>query len=258
MSTTGQPSWIDLGVPDLEISKHFYSSVFGWTYVDSGEEFGHYHQIFGPDGRIVGGLMQNFDPADNANVFWEVYFATPGRRGEPGKAPMGGTVVVPTMQVGEMGTMGIATAPSSAQFGLWQAGTVTGLDITNTPGTPIWFDTPTPDVSGDAAFYQALFGWDVRYAGDDPQSGFATVGPYESAQIGLFDGTEMFGADLASQWRVFFKVANMDATVAAINANGGHITDGPEELPEESSETGRPQQCATVVDPDGAVFLIMD
>lgn len=252
MTTTGAPVWIDLGVPDIEAAKQFYTAVFGWTYVDAGEQFGHYHQIFAGNAR-VGGLMQNVDPADNDNVAWTVYFLTPDAEATlAGVSANGGQVLVPAMPVGDMGSMAIAAAPSGAQFGLWQPGTLEGFD-SGPAGTAIWFDTPTMDFAADVAFYDAIFGWDTRYMGDDPASGFATIGPYESANVGLFNGTEMFGPDSRSQWRVFFDVADMDAAVAAINASGGRITDGPEDM---SDGTVR-QVLATAVDPSGAGFLVM-
>ncbi|MGH3923304.1 MAG: VOC family protein, partial [Pseudonocardiaceae bacterium] len=39
---TGTPCWVDLSVPDLAAAKEFYGAVFGWSFVDSGAEFGHY------------------------------------------------------------------------------------------------------------------------------------------------------------------------------------------------------------------------
>ena len=39
----GTPCWADLSVPDVPKAVEFYSAVLGWSLVDSGEEFGHYH-----------------------------------------------------------------------------------------------------------------------------------------------------------------------------------------------------------------------
>lgn len=251
-SSPGKPIWIDLGVPDIEAAKRFYSAVFGWTYSDGGEEFGHYHQVF-VGGALVGGMMQHPDATQNQPVFWNVYFETSDTQATLAQVTQhGGQVLVPAMGVGDQGTMASAGAPSGAQFGLWQPGTLAGFEP-GTHGTAVWFDTPSLNFAADVAFYQSVLGWDIRYADDDPSSGFATVGPYESATIGLFHGTDMVGPDGRSTWRVFFAVDDMDAAVAAIEAGGGQVTDGPEDV----SEGTQRQLCATAVDPDGAVFLLL-
>ncbi len=52
MSTrNGAPTWIDLGTNDLAGAKQFYTDLFGWTYQDTGEEFGHYNIILSEGGR---------------------------------------------------------------------------------------------------------------------------------------------------------------------------------------------------------------
>ena len=39
----GTPCWVDLGAADVAASTEFYGAVLGWTFVDTGEEFGHYN-----------------------------------------------------------------------------------------------------------------------------------------------------------------------------------------------------------------------
>ena len=38
----GTPTWIDLGVPDLDRALEFYGAVFGWDFDVGPEEFGRY------------------------------------------------------------------------------------------------------------------------------------------------------------------------------------------------------------------------
>ncbi|MGH3765955.1 MAG: hypothetical protein ACRDS0_07465 [Pseudonocardiaceae bacterium] len=46
----GTPCWIDLSVPDVAAAKEFYGAVFGWSFLDTGPDFGHY-QICQVEGR---------------------------------------------------------------------------------------------------------------------------------------------------------------------------------------------------------------
>ena len=36
----GTPCWVDLSVPDVAGALAFYSSVVGWTFVDTGADYG--------------------------------------------------------------------------------------------------------------------------------------------------------------------------------------------------------------------------
>ena len=51
----GTPCWVDLSVPDVAGAVAFYSAVVGWTFVDTGPEYGGYH-IAQVDGRAAAGL----------------------------------------------------------------------------------------------------------------------------------------------------------------------------------------------------------
>ena len=50
-------SCVALSFQDLDAAKAFYTGVFGWTFRDLGEEFGHYSIISNSDGAPVGGAM---------------------------------------------------------------------------------------------------------------------------------------------------------------------------------------------------------
>lgn len=53
---TGTPTWIDLGSNKAEASRAFYQGLFGWSFDDQGEEFGHYEMVV-KDGNIISGFM---------------------------------------------------------------------------------------------------------------------------------------------------------------------------------------------------------
>ena len=60
MSTqpAGSPTWIDLGTHDLDGAAAFYGEMFGWSFDDQGEDFGHYNMITN-NGAPVGGAMSS-------------------------------------------------------------------------------------------------------------------------------------------------------------------------------------------------------
>jgi uncharacterized protein len=60
-------------VPDLAAAKEFYGAVFGWSFVDSGAEFGHY-QICQVDGRAAAALGPC--QSEGQPTAWTVYLAS--------------------------------------------------------------------------------------------------------------------------------------------------------------------------------------
>ena len=67
--TPGEPTWIDLATPDLDGAKAFYSAVFGWDYMDTGPDFGHYQMALAQGQNAAGiGPLQPGSPSTNANV----------------------------------------------------------------------------------------------------------------------------------------------------------------------------------------------
>ena len=95
----GTPCWADLSVPDLPKAVEFYSAVLGWSLVDSGEEFGHYHiaQVKGHAAAGVGPVMAEGQPS-----FWTLYIASDDTDATAKLiADNGGTVIMPPMDVPE-------------------------------------------------------------------------------------------------------------------------------------------------------------
>lgn len=54
--TAGSSIWIDYTAPDFERQRDFYTALFGWTFEDQGEEYGHYQMICKGE-ATVGGAM---------------------------------------------------------------------------------------------------------------------------------------------------------------------------------------------------------
>ena len=111
------------------------------------------------------------------------------------------------------------------------------------PGTPVWADLQTSDRTAAAAFYRALFGWQVPDA-DPAHGGYAVaeLGGTPVAAIGPFPpGMQR------PVWTVYFAVADLDASAAAATATGGAVLLAPGELMPGV-------RMAIVADPAGAVL----
>jgi uncharacterized protein len=70
----GTPTWIDLGIPDLDRAMAFYGAVFGWDFEVGPEETGRY-TMCRHDGSAVAAIVPNPDPGAT-DFWWSVYLAT--------------------------------------------------------------------------------------------------------------------------------------------------------------------------------------
>jgi predicted enzyme related to lactoylglutathione lyase len=241
----GVPCWVDLSVPNVDAAKAFYEAVLGWTLEDQGEQFGHYH-LATIDGHQAAGLGPPMEPGQPS--VWTLYFSAPEIDATAAAVTEnGGTVLLPPMEVGPMGSMAIAIDPTGAAFGLWKSGTHSGVDVYNQPGALTWEDLRSPAPDAARAFYSSTFGFayqPVEGAPEDYTTFHATADP-----LGGIGG--MMGVDtLPPHWAVYFGVADADAANAAAVAHGGSIA-----VPAFDTPFGR---MSALVDPGGAFFWTVE
>ena len=242
----GVPCWADLTVPDVAAAQAFYGEVLGWSFADSGEDYGGYviAQVGDAAAAGIGPLPQEGMPAA-----WMLYLASDDVVTTAAAiTENGGTVLLPPGDVGPMGRMLVAADPSGAVFGVWQHGVHIGSGVVNEPGGITWEDLRSTDPEAAKAFYAAVFGWGtapLEGAGPDYAT-FSRAG--EENPLGGMGG--MMGAPegTPSHWLVYFAVADADAAVAAAEGGGGAVLAPPFDTP-----YGR---MAALRDPAGGVFWV--
>jgi predicted enzyme related to lactoylglutathione lyase len=243
----GTPCWVDLAVPDVPAAVAFYSQVVGWTFVDTGPDYGGYHmaQVDGRSAAGVGPIMQEGQPAA-----WTVYFAsddvdaTAKLVGEHG-----GSVFAGPIDVSGMGRMLVAADPTGGVFGVWQQMGMIGSEVQDEPGSFVWDDARLTDVEAGKRFYTEVFGF--RYSPLGPEAGemvdyetFVAPGGTEERPAGGIGGTMGAPAGTPSHWLAYFTVADVDAAVDVAGDEGGTVVMAPEDTP-----YGR---ISVVADPFGA------
>ena len=154
--TAGTPCWVDLAVPDVDAAKEFYAAVLGWTYTDSGEEFGHY-QMCHRDGHPAAGIGPQQSP-DQPRA-WTTYLASDAVDSSAQLiADNGGKILAGPFDVPGAGRMCIALDTEGAVFGVWQAAGHIGAVVYNEPGSLVWNEAAIPDPDAGRQFYAAEIG----------------------------------------------------------------------------------------------------
>ena len=238
----GTPTWIDLGIPDLERAMAFYGAVFGWEFEVGPPETMRY-TICRLDGRAVAALAET--DSSSTSFWWQVHFATADCDATVARVvDGGGSVVMAADDMMDLGRMAIVKDPAGTQFGLWQGKAFVGCEVVNEPGALLRNDLITPDPEPARAFYASVFGFTLDTNPDMPGFDFTFLRRPDGHEIGGIIGVPQARS---SAWGTLFEVADADETVAKALAAGG-TADDPENM-----VYGR---MANVRDPFGTEFTV--
>jgi predicted enzyme related to lactoylglutathione lyase len=117
----------------------------------------------------------------------------------------------------------------------------------------IWYELMTPDRDAAIDFYGNVAGWTAApHPNAETSSGPYMVLSREGREFGgLFQFTEqMKQGGMPPMWNGYVAVGDVDAVIAKIEAAGGSVHMGPEDI----RDVGR---FAMVADPGGALFYVM-
>jgi uncharacterized protein len=245
----GTPCWTDVTSTDLPRAVEFYRGLFGWDAdVAPQPEAGGY-TMFSLQGKSV--AAGSPPQQEGIPSHWTTYLASDAVDATAARIrEAGGTVLADPFDVFDAGRMTVAQDPTGAVFGVWQADRHIGAELANEPGTMNWNECQTNDPAAAAAFYEAVFGVEVKQ--------FPTAEgrpPYHVIQVdgrgvaGIFEINEYMG-DVPPNWSTVFSVADHDETVAKAKELGGTALMQGMNIP----EIGR---LAVLKDPTGAVFQVL-
>jgi uncharacterized protein len=235
----GVPSWVDIGVHDLEGAVRFYSELFGWDVEDMGEQAGHY-SIVSKGGKQVAAISPGQDPGPPR---WTTYINVDDVDDAAKKVESGGgAVIVAPMDVMTAGRMAIFTDTTGAFIAAWQPQDHIGAQLVNEAGAFVWSELSTSDLAKSKAFYSEVFGW-----------GWGGADEYSEAQVaersiaGVMPRPPGMPADTPDNWLVYFGTNDVDSDAKRAQDLGATVIVEPTDIP----GTGR---FAVLLDPQNAVF----
>ncbi|WFB07017.1 VOC family protein [Streptomyces sp. LX-29] len=243
----GTPCWTSLMVHSLNATQDFYHSLFGWEFRPGPQQLGAYVRAT-LDGQSVAGIGE-LPPERHLPIAWTTYLASDDADDTAEQIrSCGGTVAVGPLDAEEAGRMVIASDPSGAVFGVWQARAHLGAEREGVPGTPVWRELVTYETTTAGKFYQAVFGYEAEalVSADFDYVTLHLAGRPVAAVHGVGHGLPR---DRGPHWMTYFEVEDADAATRRVTELGGQVLQPPRD-----GATGR---LATVADPEGAVFTVV-
>jgi predicted enzyme related to lactoylglutathione lyase len=109
---------IELTTKNLKDAKKFYSKLFDWKLTDMQTGGGPAYTMIAA-GKQPGGGMQA-QPMKSAPIAWLPYVEVDSVDASLAKVvKLGGKVMLPTMDIGSNGVIGVFTDPAGAMLGIW-------------------------------------------------------------------------------------------------------------------------------------------
>jgi predicted enzyme related to lactoylglutathione lyase len=247
----GKVIWMELVTPDLAGAQRFYGGLFGWTFQEVPNVRDPYCVALG-NGELVAGLVQPKAPHGGRHQpQWLPFISTRDvSRVRQQALAHGAKVLSPPRSYPGRGEQAVLSDPQGAVFGVLNSASGDPPDELADPGEWIWMSLLTNDPKRDAAFYQALFGYDVQPL---PGSGGGEH---------LLLSTEGFARASANSlphsarkeypyWLGFVRVLDTAASVAKVKSLGGTVLTEPH-----AERHGG--IVAVVADPAGTPFGLME
>lgn len=249
----GTPSWVDYMAADLETAKSFYGTLFGWDLDDQFDPDGnHIYTNARKDGKSVAGLFACPEELAGQGVppMWNTYVAVADADAAAGAVTSaGGSVTMAPMDVMDQGRMATFLDPTGAAFGVWQAGRHKGAEVVNEPGSLVWNELVTPDITSASEFYARVFSWQAADSpmGTDEYTVFHLEGT--TPEQAIAGGMAPPMPQIPTHWGVYFGVQDTDATLEAATGAGARLMGEAQDSP-----FGR---IAHLLDPQGGSFAII-
>jgi len=247
----GKVIWADLVTPDLEGAKRFYGALFGWEFRDvSGDEKNFSLAIL--NGEPVGGLIQRAIQSDAPRQpNWLIFISVPDvSEAQRIVLARGGKVLSAPRSYPQRGRQAVFADPHGAPFAVLQSSSGDPKDELADPGEWIWSSLVTPDPDKAAAFYQAVFGYEVFDLPSDDGLEHVLLANDDYARVSL-NALPPGGTKGHPHWLNFVRVMSATDAVAKAVALGGKILVAPH-----SDRHGG--LVAVVADPAGAPFGLLE
>ena len=244
--------WYELMTTDMASARNFYANVAGWSTHDASAP-GMPYTLLNLGETGIGGLMPLPPEArrTGAQPRWLGYVAVDDVDAAVAHVTkLGGTVLLPPVDIPGVGRFAIITDPQAATLALIKPpddaqaaaqaqGKAEGVG---------WHELLAADSATAFDFYGALFGW---HKGKIETK---SSGNYQPFLIGAEHLGGIFTKPAfvpAPFWLYYFNIRDMGAAVEKVVALGGKILEGPVDMASGS-------RIARCEDPQGAIFALME
>ncbi len=247
----GKVIFVELVTPDLAAAKQFYAGLFGWTFRDINSGGTEYAEA-SLDGRPVAGLVHRDVPSGKRRQpSWLSFIAVSDVDAAKAMALQhGAKVLFEPHSIPDRGREAVFADPQGAVFAVIASSSGDPPDVLAAPGEWIWSSLITTDPDTGAAFYQAVFDYEVYELPSDDGAEHVMLASdnYARASANPLPANR---PDLHPHWLNYIRVEDAVMMAAKVVALGGRVLVEPRV----DRHGGK---VAVVADPLGAPFGLLE
>jgi predicted enzyme related to lactoylglutathione lyase len=239
----GVPYWAELTSDDPAAARAFYGQLLGWRFADVDPA--------DADGAVICALgdvpVASIERArDGQPSRWTSYLCVDDIEQTLGRIiAEGGRLVRPPRASADGRRVATFTDPAGVVLGLFELASAQP-SVVREPGALIWGELITDDVEASAAFYRAVFGWELSSPEGPLNRREWLVGGERIA--GLLPRPPAMPPEVPVYWDTWLGSADPDGAARLAPDLGGTLLMGPVD-----TEHGR---LGVLTDPSGAVFSV--
>lgn len=248
--------WYELMTPDPDGAKIFYDAVVGWDVEPQPAGDIDYRMIRRTNGGNAGGVLRITPEMEQhgARPTWLAYINVADVDETVASIERAGGKTLMKHDIPDVGRIAMVMDPQGAPFYVMKpippAGQSEARSDVFSP-TEVqrcgWNELATSDQKAALDFYTSQFGWTKGETMPMGEMGDYQLISNRGAPIGAMMTK---AADRPARWRFYFRVEDVDAAKATIDANGGTVLHGPVEVP-------GGDRILIGTDPQGAEFALV-
>ncbi len=247
----GKVIFLELVTPDIVRAKQFYGELFGWTFHDM-QSGGAVYTEASLYGRPVAGLIQkNVAAGEHRQPAWLGFIAS-GDVDAVKKTALerGAKMLFAPHNLPDRGREAIFSDPQGAVFAVLASSSGDPADVLAVPGEWIWSSLITSDPDAAAAFYQALFDYEVFELPASPGTEHLMLASENYARASA-NSLPMEKAITPPHWLNYVRVENAPKMAEKVIALGGKVL-------VDARVDRHGGKVAVVSDPSGATFGLIE
>ncbi len=183
---------------------------------------------------------------------WNLYLSVDNVDAVVGRvAANGGSVLAGSRDVDRAGRVAVIADPTGCVTTLWEPGEFVGCGVMAKAGAFAWSEHLSTDRAASVRFYEEVVGVETETAGEEHPVQYSTVLVGDKAVSGIMQMPDrMIEEGVASEWYVYFQVADFDESAGYVQKHGGRLMAEPDDI----TGFGR---MVVARDPQGADFCIV-
>lgn len=245
-SHPGKFVWKDLMCDDIPAVKKFYSELFGWTYVNTGDSEDDYTVVL-HDGKPIGGIfkLKNVE-ASHRYSQWISYVSVADMNQAVNYTKVsGGSIYREPFELPNRGTVSFILDSQQAVLAFVKSSSGDPKDTTPVYNEWLWTELWSNNIDNSVKFYSELFGYNVKKFNTKAGNQYDVFEKEGRKRAGL---VKIPYENVKPHWMPYIAVKDPSEIVKKVEQLGGTVYVGTEGI--------AGNNAAIIADPSGAVFTV--